>query len=81
MLFYSHHLSHTSPGSGWSPHLSRATEHCEEEEEGFLPHPGPARFSGAEEVSEMAVRMSYGWSPYQVLQTWEEARSNLSSTS
>lgn len=57
-IVISSHLSHTSPGSGWSPHLRRATEHCKEEEEGFLPHPGPANYLGGEEVSEMAVRMS-----------------------
>lgn len=32
-IFTSSHLPHTSPGSGWSPHLRRATEHCKEEEE------------------------------------------------
>lgn len=55
-------------------------EHCKEEE-GFLPHPGPASFSGAEEVSEMAVKDELGLEPLQVLQTWKVPISNLSSSS
>lgn len=43
---------------GEAPTLGGQWNTAKEEEEGFLPHPGPASFSNAEEVSEMTVRMS-----------------------